>query len=183
MLSNPRYGLPPPPVPRLQAPTASDSMSSRVISRIIVRTDLLARRPLSLASEKVADGLGDDGVRQDDRDVEHGETVAVPLGKADAVEQDCLGAFRPKPFAGREYRLRSVAIRANGGKQRSAGKRAPLVALGVDLRGDRHDDAELPVFHQAGDRGRNDVVGLDEPRTFTLQPLERARAEDQNNVA
>jgi hypothetical protein len=51
-------------------------------------------RSLSSAAEEFADGLGDDGVRQDDRHVEHGETVAVPLGKADAVEQDCLGAFR-----------------------------------------------------------------------------------------
>jgi hypothetical protein len=27
------------------------------------------------------------------------------------------------------------------------------------------------------------VVGLDEPRTFTVKPLERAGAEDQDNVA
>jgi hypothetical protein len=60
---------------------------------------------LSSAAEEFADRLGDDGVRQDDRHIEHGEGVAVPLGKADAVEQHCLGAFRLKPLAGREYRL------------------------------------------------------------------------------
>jgi hypothetical protein len=41
---------------------------------------------LSSAAEEFADRLGDDSVRQDDRHVEHGEGVAVPLGKADAVE-------------------------------------------------------------------------------------------------
>src|SRR5271167_2094753 len=131
-------------------------------------------RPLSSSAEEFADRLGDDGVRQDDRHVERGEGVAVPLSEADAVEQDCLGAFRLKPFAGREYRLWPVAVRADGGKPRGAGKRAPLVALGVDLRGDRHDDAELPLSYQAGDRGRDDVIGLDEPRASAPKPLERA---------
>jgi hypothetical protein len=77
-------------------------------------------RPLSSAAEEFADRLGDDGVRQNDRHVEHGEGVAVPLGKADSVEQDCLGAFRLKPFAGREYRLPPVAVRADGGNTRAA---------------------------------------------------------------
>src|SRR5215469_11211924 len=36
MLRSPRYGLPPPPVPRIHAPTARDSMSSRVSSRVFV---------------------------------------------------------------------------------------------------------------------------------------------------
>jgi hypothetical protein len=92
-------------------------------------------------------------------------------------------------------------------------KRAPLGALGVDLRSNRKNDAELPLpprraprcdrvgvvapggahlgkadaelplLHQPGDGGRDDVVGLDEPRTFTVKPLERAGAEDQDNVA
>ena len=41
--------------------------------------------PLPSAAEKFTDRLGDDGVRQDNRYVEHGERVAVPLGKPDAA--------------------------------------------------------------------------------------------------
>jgi hypothetical protein len=39
-------------------------------------------RPLSSAAEEFADRLGDDGVRQEDRHVEHGEGVPVPIAKA-----------------------------------------------------------------------------------------------------
>jgi hypothetical protein len=35
-------------------------------------------------------------------------------------------SFRLKPFAGREYRLPPVAVRADGGKQRGSGKRPHL---------------------------------------------------------
>ena len=81
-------------------------------------------RPLSSAAKEFADRLGDDGVRQDDRHVERGEGIAVSLGKADAVERDCLGAFRLKPFPGREYRLRPVAVRADGGELRGRARPA-----------------------------------------------------------
>src|SRR5690348_13217342 len=74
MLSNPRYGLPPPPVPRIQAPTASDSMSSRVISRVIVRTG-------PLAGGRGTAGAG--GVEGDKRSaLIRGQPEAVGIGRA-----------------------------------------------------------------------------------------------------
>src|SRR6266478_4703578 len=58
MLRSPRYGLPPPPVPRIQAPTARHSMSSRVIGVAMTRLSLRGaqrRRNLDDAAQSARD--------------------------------------------------------------------------------------------------------------------------------
>src|SRR5947209_17023508 len=52
MLRSPRYGLPPPPVPRIHAPTAKASMSSKVI-----RADISRRYRAAVACLTVRRGL------------------------------------------------------------------------------------------------------------------------------
>src|SRR5919108_6338341 len=94
MLSRPRYGLPPPPVPSTQAPTASDSMSSAVMSRKLTRwssrehaleVDVVAERPRTHMLQTL--GRQEDGRR---RQGNHGDPLAV----ADGLGADCLTRHR-----------------------------------------------------------------------------------------
>jgi hypothetical protein len=44
---------------------------------------------------------------------------------------------------------------------RANGRHLPLSES--DLRGERHDDPDLPPLHELGDERQNDAVGFDEP--------------------
>jgi hypothetical protein len=42
----------------------------------------------------------------------------------------------------------------------------------ADLGGDRHDNAKLPPFDQAGDHASDDAIRLDEPSLLAFEALE-----------
>src|SRR3954463_1712369 len=111
MLSRPRYGLPPPPVPRIQAPTARLSMSSAVMGAVIGVAAMLS--PPRSATQQFAGRLGGDGVRQNDRQPDPGERIAVTLGKADAIEQDRRGAALFEVAADGNDRFGRLAVGAD----------------------------------------------------------------------
>src|ERR1700732_729285 len=82
---------------------------------------------LSSAAEEFADRLGDDSVRQDDRHVEHGEGVAVPLGKADAVEHVSFTPSEPTI-----HRLNRRSLQCQSGYLPASGAAGPSIAVDDD---------------------------------------------------
>src|SRR5471030_3422869 len=94
MFSSARYGLPPPPVPSTQAPTASDSISSAVISRALTCWSSCKH---ALELEVVAEGARPDMLQalrcqehRRRRQGDHGDPLAV----TDGLAADCLARLR-----------------------------------------------------------------------------------------
>jgi hypothetical protein len=71
----------------------------------------------ALAARQFAERLNDNRVRQYDRNGEQQESLPVPLGEADAIEQDRVGTSRLQLF-GIDRSIRRGGIGRRGGKNR-----------------------------------------------------------------
>ncbi len=114
---------------------------------------------------------------------EAGQRGAVALGEADAIEEDRRGAARFERRPGLAHRLGRGGVGTGGGEDRRPGEPAPFAALGFDLPGDRHDDAELAALDEAGDHARDDVVGLDQPGLVAMEPVKGPGTQQEDHVA
>src|SRR6266849_4953057 len=168
--------------------SACASMSSPVSSLMTYRQTAFAsapredplRDPGSSCGEQLGDEPGHDRVGQDHR--KSGllrKQAAMVLGKADAIEQQRLRAALLQRQPGRSQCFRRIVIRTGGGEDRHARQHCPLAAFRLHLGGQRHDDAELAILDEAGNRGRNDAVGLQQPRPLAAQAVKLPGAEQE----
>src|SRR6516162_5773517 len=83
----------------------------------------------ALAAEQFAERLSGNRVGQYHRRAERQERLAVPLGEADAIEQDRVSTSRLQLFTGIDYSVRRGGIGRCGGEDRRAMQRPPFAAF------------------------------------------------------